>query len=69
MNDSYYFHRWIFLNANRDGPMQAHHLIAAYAAVWLIQGGYAAWVVYQWWCAGKLLRPALSLNSDSDDDL
>jgi hypothetical protein len=69
VNYYYHFHRWVFLNENGDGPMQAHHLFAAYVAVWLIQGGYAAWIVYQWWRAGKNLHPALSLNPESDDDL
>jgi hypothetical protein len=34
---------WIF-----NGTMEAHHLVAAYAAVWLIQGGYAGWIAWQW---------------------
>jgi hypothetical protein len=69
MNDFYHLHRWVFLNGNGDGPMQAHHLFAAYAAVWLIQGGYAAWVAYQWWRAGKNLHPDLSLNPDTNVEL
>ena len=31
-----------------NGTIQAHHLAAAYLVVWLIQGGYAAWVAWQW---------------------
>ena len=34
---------WIFGHS-----MEAHHLLAAYLAVWLIQGGYACWVIWQW---------------------
>lgn len=30
---------WLF-----NGTMQAHHLAAVYATVWVIQGGYALWV-------------------------
>lgn len=28
--------------------MEAHHLLYAYVAVWLIQGGYCAWIAWQW---------------------
>lgn len=28
--------------------MQARHLVLAYAAVWLIQGGYLAWLLRSW---------------------
>jgi hypothetical protein len=49
--------------------MEAHHLLAAYVAVWLIQGGYAGWIAWQWVRAGKELQPDLSLNSGDDDDL
>jgi hypothetical protein len=28
--------------------MEAHHLLYAYLLVWFIQGGYAAWIVWQW---------------------
>jgi hypothetical protein len=31
-----------------NGSIEAHHLVAAYLAVWLIQGGYAGWVAWQW---------------------
>jgi hypothetical protein len=34
---------WLF-----NGSMEAHHLLAAYAVVWTVQGGYALWVAYQW---------------------
>jgi hypothetical protein len=38
---------WVF------GPsMEARHLLYAYVAVWLIQGGYAAWIAWQWTRAG-----------------
>ena len=57
MNDYYYFHHWIFHNESGDGLMQAHHLLASYLLVWLIQGGYAAWIVWQWRRTGKELQP------------
>jgi len=31
-----------------NGTMEAHHLAAAYIVVWLIQGGYAVWIAWQW---------------------
>lgn len=34
---------WIF-----GSSMEAHHLLYAYLAVWLIQGGYCAWVLAQY---------------------
>ena len=46
--------------------MEAHHLLYSYIAVWIIQGGYAAWVFYQWRRAGKQSR---QLRHYSDDDL
>jgi threonine/homoserine/homoserine lactone efflux protein len=55
---------WLF-----GSSMEAHHLLYAYLAVWLIQGGYAAWIAWQWMRAGKNLKPGLSLNSETDEDL
>jgi hypothetical protein len=34
---------WMF-----GSSMEAHHLLYAYVAVWLIQGGYCAWIAFQW---------------------
>ena len=34
---------WMFGNS-----MAAHHLLYSYLAVWLIQGGYAGWTIWQW---------------------
>ncbi len=34
---------WIF-----NGTMEAHHLVAVYVTVWVVQGGYAAWIAWQW---------------------
>jgi threonine/homoserine/homoserine lactone efflux protein len=33
---------WVF-----NGTLQAHHLAGVYLTVWLIQGGYIGWVVWQ----------------------
>jgi hypothetical protein len=34
---------WMF-----GSSMEAHHLLYAYLLVWFIQGGYAAWIAWQW---------------------
>jgi hypothetical protein len=34
---------WMFGNS-----LEAHHLLAAYITVWVVQGGYALWVAIQW---------------------
>lgn len=34
---------WLF-----NGTMEAHHLLAAYTVVWVVQGGYALWIASQW---------------------
>ena len=49
--------------------MEAHHLLAAYVAVWLIQGGSAGWIAWQWMLARKDLQPDLSLNTEADEDI
>jgi threonine/homoserine/homoserine lactone efflux protein len=53
---------WIF-----GSSMEAHHLLASYLIVWLIQGGYAAWIAWQWWRAGKALQPDLPDSSEFDE--
>jgi hypothetical protein len=39
---------WLFGNST-----QAHHLLAAYVVVWIVQGGYFSWVFWQWLRLGK----------------
>jgi hypothetical protein len=39
---------WMFGNS-----MSARHLLYAYCSVWLIQGGYCAWIAWQWMHAKK----------------
>jgi hypothetical protein len=55
---------WLF-----GSSMEAHHLLAAYVAIWLIQGGYAGWIAWQWVRTGKELQADLSRNSEADEDL
>jgi hypothetical protein len=47
--------------------MEAHHLLYAYVAVWLIQGGYAAWVAWQWFQLGKNARTSGLLTGPRDE--
>jgi hypothetical protein len=47
--------------------MEARHLLYAYLSVWLIQGGYCAWVVSQWMRASRASRLG-ELDSMSRDD-
>jgi hypothetical protein len=48
-----------------NGTMEAHHLAAVYLAVWIIQGGYAGWMIWQWTRAGRASRPVEPLGSTS----
>jgi hypothetical protein len=54
---------WMF-----GSSMEAHHLLASYLVVWLIQGGYAAWIALQWRRSGKELQPDLPVSSEHDED-
>ena len=49
---------WLF-----NGTMEAHHLVAAYLVVWVLQGGYAAWVAWQRYHLRGSLRPTDALTS------
>ena len=51
---------WLF-----GSSMEAHHLLAAYVAVWLIQGGYLAWIVWQWMHTDA---PADALDSETSEE-
>ena len=42
---------WMF-----GSSMAAHHLLYVYLSVWLIQGGYCAWVAWQWMRTKKAAR-------------
>ncbi len=54
---------WLF-----GSSMEARHLLYVYLSVWLIQGGYAGWVAWQWLRTGKILQPDLSLDAKSDEE-
>jgi hypothetical protein len=48
-----------------NGTMEAHHLAAVYIAVWVIQGGYAAWIVWQWMRTKRNVRPVVPAVSEA----
>lgn len=33
--------------------LEAHHLLYSYLCVWLVQGGYCAWIAVQWFRTQK----------------
>jgi len=55
---------WIF-----GSSMEAHHLLWAYLAVWLIQGGYCVWIAWQWMhtpdCSGMESTDSRPIHEDS----
>jgi hypothetical protein len=53
---------WIF-----NGTMEAHHLVAVYVSVWLIQGGYAGWIAWQWMRTRKSSQPPVPVASTTTD--
>jgi len=52
---------WMF-----GSSMEAHHLLASYLVVWLIQGGYAGWVLRQWVRSGKELAITTVMEEDTE---
>lgn len=48
--------------------MEAHHLLYVYLSVWLIQGGYCAWIAWQWMREGKSASAATRPPSNSRED-
>jgi threonine/homoserine/homoserine lactone efflux protein len=54
---------WIF-----GSSMEAHHLLYVYLSVWLIQGGYCAWIAWQWMREGKSASAATRPPSNSRED-
>ncbi len=51
---------WMF-----GSSMEAHHLLASYLVVWLVQGGYAGWILWQWVRTGKELPVTSVIDEDS----
>jgi hypothetical protein len=52
---------WIF-----GSSMEARHLLYVYVSVWLIQGGYAAWIAWQWMRTRKDARAFGPLTGPRD---
>jgi hypothetical protein len=40
--------------------MAQHHLLYVYLSVWLIQGGYAAWIAWHWFQTKNPQPPAMA---------
>ncbi|HEX9200211.1 MAG TPA: hypothetical protein VF865_11675 [Acidobacteriaceae bacterium] len=53
---------WMF-----GSSLGAHHLLWAYLAVWLIQGGYAMWIGLQWMRTKNNSRAGGGLDSETQD--
>ena len=51
-----------------SGPIETHARPQIQLAVWLVQGGYAGWIAWQWVRAGKDLQADLSLNTGEDEE-
>jgi hypothetical protein len=49
---------WIF-----GSSMEAHHLLYAYLSVWAIQGGFCAWVLWNWLHTPKI--PGIGADSSN----
>jgi hypothetical protein len=47
--------------------MAARHLLYVYLSVWIIQGGYCAWVAVQWMRTRTAPRIEDSPSASSDD--
>jgi hypothetical protein len=50
-----------------NGTMEAHHLMAVYLLVWLIQGGYALWIARQFMRTRKDSATSASFTSTTRD--
>jgi hypothetical protein len=48
--------------------MEAHHLLYVYLSVWIIQGGYCAWIAGQWLRERKHASAAIQSSSNSRED-
>lgn len=53
---------WIF-----GSSMEARHLLYAYLSVWVIQGGYAGWIAWQWRREDRHSHPAFPPASQDTD--
>jgi threonine/homoserine/homoserine lactone efflux protein len=54
---------WMF-----GSSMAAHHLLYTYLTVWVIQGGYCAWIAWQWKRTKTNSRANDSLGSVNHED-
>jgi hypothetical protein len=47
--------------------MAAHHLLYVYLSVWIIQGGYAAWIFWQWKHSKRSLEPVEPISNHHEN--
>jgi hypothetical protein len=48
--------------------MAARHLLYVYLSVWFIQGGYCAWIAWQWFRT-KNPQPPVVVDSATREDI
>jgi threonine/homoserine/homoserine lactone efflux protein len=49
--------------------LAAHHLLYVYLSVWIIQGGYCAWLAWQWMHTKRNSPPSAAPTSAHHDEL
>ena len=54
---------WMFGNS-----LAAHHLLFSYLAVWIIQGGYAGWIAYQWMQSRRSAMTSAPTDPEARED-
>jgi hypothetical protein len=54
---------WMF-----GSSLAARHLLYAYLSVWLIQGGYAGWIGWQWLRTKKTAQPPVPADTVTRED-
>ncbi len=55
---------WLF-----GSSMAAHHLLYSYLSVWLMQGGYCAWIAWKWFGARRNSQAVIPPPTNSPRDL
>jgi hypothetical protein len=48
--------------------LAAHHLLYSYLAVWIIQGGYAGWIAFQWMRSRRSAMASAPTDPETRED-